>query len=82
LDPAKRIAPKVGLSSQGEPESRSYRSRDHGDDDEGEHAARGPALGAMKPSKWTEERFVTPRRPAAGGRGAEQRSSTSVRTRR
>jgi hypothetical protein len=46
-DPAKRIAPKVSLSVQCEPESRSHRSRDHGDDDEGEHAARGAALGAI-----------------------------------
>jgi len=70
-DPAKRIAPKVSLSVQCEPESRSHRSRDHGDDDEGEHAARGAALGAM--NTWGVGSGTSPvprsRRPAAGGQG-------------
>ena len=65
-DPAKRIAPKVSLSVQYEPESRSHRSRDHGDDDEGEHAARGAALGAINTNRGVCGNRAARRPPQAG----------------
>ena len=65
-DPAMRIAPKVSLSVQYEPESRSHRSRDHGDDDEGEHAARGAALGAINTNRGVCGNRAARRPPQAG----------------
>jgi hypothetical protein len=81
-DPAKRIAPKVGLSVRIASEAR--RDRPRGRPSEAERAGR-----RERPGAWRDESkegvcgcpLITPV-SAAGGQGAEQRPSTNARVRR